>query len=142
MFFLSKLLTCIPQTKTTICTRCNVPYVDTFTHFCIWMLSYCWYSGQILEFCFEHFWCSYLPISGQFNFNERLLQVLLGNTSDLKELCCDNKICNFINIAAKLLRDTAKRNQGKQGYSGNQKNVIQWKRPDMENRHTTTKNIK
>ena len=27
-------------------------------------------------------------------------------------------------------------NQGNQGYSGNQKNVIKGQRPDMENRHT------
>ena len=32
--------------------------------------------------------------------------------------------------------DTCKSNQGNQGYSGNQKNVIQEQRPDMENRHT------
>ena len=29
-----------------------------------------------------------------------------------------------------------KRNQGNHGYSGNQKNVIQGQRPDIENRHT------
>ena len=29
-----------------------------------------------------------------------------------------------------------KSNQGNQGYSGNQKNVIQRQRPDIENRHT------
>ena len=29
-----------------------------------------------------------------------------------------------------------KSNQGNQGYSGNQKNVIQGQRPDTENRHT------
>ena len=29
-----------------------------------------------------------------------------------------------------------KSNQGNQGYNGNQKNVIQEQRPDMENRHT------
>ena len=29
-----------------------------------------------------------------------------------------------------------KSNQGNQGYSGNQKNVIQGQRPEMENRHS------
>ena len=32
--------------------------------------------------------------------------------------------------------DNIKSNQGNQGYSGNQKNVFQGQRPDMENRHT------
>ena len=32
-----------------------------------------------------------------------------------------------------------KNNQENQGYSGNEKNVIQWQRPDMENRHTQQK---
>ena len=35
-----------------------------------------------------------------------------------------------------MLNEVIKSNQGNQGYSGKQKNVIQEQRPDMKNRHT------
>ena len=39
-------------------------------------------------------------------------------------------------ICALSIIDDRKSNQGNQGYSGNQNNVIQGQRPDIENRHT------
>ena len=47
------------------------------------------------------------------------------------------KLKHFSNmISPENVSEYRKSNQGNQGYSGNQKNVIQGQRPDMENRHT------
>ena len=42
----------------------------------------------------------------------------------------------FLNNLRKKKHQFLKSNQGNQGYSGNQKNVLEGQRPDMENRHT------
>ena len=52
-------------------------------------------------------------------------------------VCSDNRdITSCARIAKKSGKYCFKNNQGNQGYSGNQKNVIQGQRPDIENRHT------
>ena len=43
---------------------------------------------------------------------------------------------NLIFFVMLMLMLFSKSNQGNQGYSSNQKNVIQGQRPEMENRHT------
>ena len=46
----------------------------------------------------------------------------------------------MVNERGKKEYDTLKSNQGNQGYSGNQKNLMQGQRPDMHNKeHKVTK---